>query len=109
MVTCDYFTAEDINDIVKRFTQAEIQKEINLAKYELSNGTLPDMMIPYWEDRRDAHQLALDVSSSITGDLIAQYELISVKVQNEQLREKLYSKPEPKPYTSKRSKYRNVL
>ena len=109
MVTRAYFTAEDINDIIKRLTQAEITKEINLAWYKLSNGELPETMIPYWKDRKKAYEMALYISSSITDELVADFELIKVKTENQQLREKLYSKPASEPYISNKRKYRNVL
>ena len=82
------FDATDIDRIVLTTPQAEILQEIRLATIVLS-GELPEGMGFYWQDRLEAHRLALAISEWY-GKALVTPEL-TLQAQNQVLQQKLKS------------------
>jgi len=85
------FDATDIDRFVVTMTQAEILNEIRLAATALSEN-LSDVMRFYWLDRSDAFKLALFISEWYGTKLIMYSEVLTLKIQNSLLTQKLYKR-----------------
>ncbi len=85
------FDTTDIDRIVVTMAQAEILNEIRLAATVLSEQ-LSDVMCLYWLDRSDAFKLALFISEWYGTELIMYSEVLTLKIQNSLLTQKLYKR-----------------